>query len=246
MRRIQTTSSKGRRHTIVCQGDSLTDPTANMGPEWTRWTEVLRQKLEGAGASVVCCNIGQSGAKTDDLGKNMLLRFTPFLRGTPDIGIIWGGTNDVRTISGITRSGTTATATSNGHAFANTALMDVFGANQADYNVSAAQIANVQTNTFDFTVANSPTTPATTASAFKCRLQTKLNLRAMLKWLKFGCLGCVRGQANLPADAQNGDRYVVLYDTSSTGGMAALAGQTAQLPGPRRLEIRRCGSAEGG
>jgi len=60
----------------------------------------------------------------------------------------------------ITRSGTTATVTKAGHAYVNGNRVVMKGATQADYNINAT-ISNVTTNTFDYTVANSPATPAT-------------------------------------------------------------------------------------
>jgi hypothetical protein len=58
--------------------------------------------------------------------------------------------------------------------------------------------------------------------------QTQANIQATVKALKHRAIGdglssgpTVAGQANLPATGKPGDRYVVLTDTSSTGGMAA-------------------------
>jgi hypothetical protein len=60
----------------------------------------------------------------------------------------------------ITRSGTTATASSTAHGFNDLQTILISGANEADYN-GTFRITNVTANTFDFTVANSPATPAT-------------------------------------------------------------------------------------
>lgn len=60
----------------------------------------------------------------------------------------------------ITRSGATATATATTHGFNDLQTILISGANEADYN-GTFRITNVTANTFDFTVANSPTTPAT-------------------------------------------------------------------------------------
>jgi len=65
-----------------------------------------------------------------------------------------------KNISGITRSGTTATATSTAHGYSNSDVISISGASQSDYNITAI-ISNVAANTFDYTVANSPVTPAT-------------------------------------------------------------------------------------
>jgi lysophospholipase L1-like esterase len=53
---------------------------------------------------------------------------------------------------------------------------------------------------------------------------TKDNLTAMVKWLKFGCKGTVATEAALPV-AAIGDRYIVLADGSSDGGIDAPSDQ---------------------
>jgi hypothetical protein len=72
------------------------------------------------------------------------------------------------TITGITRSGTTATATtSSSHGLTGTKTLTISGADQTDYNGSFSCNCNVAVNQFSYTVANSPTTPATASVAFK-------------------------------------------------------------------------------
>lgn len=227
------------RANIVCQGDSLTDP-AGLVPAFARWTEGLQKRLEAAGASVVVRNIAQSGARTDDggttggSGKQMLYRFMPFgpdaLRPIkPDIAILWGGTNDWRSVSSLTSSGTTATATVTGHGWSTGMLADVLGATPSGYNVEGVSLTSTNANTLTFPVASGLSSPAT--GTITLRLQTQRNLRAMIKWVRFGCIGAYRSEADLPASGQPGDRYVVLYDTSSTGGVAAGSGQTTTVTG---------------
>lgn len=76
-----------------------------------------------------------------------------------------------RKVSGITRSGTTATATvdlldstvaHHGLRVGDTVVVD--GANETDYNITATVTAVPSNTTFQYTVANSPTTPATLGS----------------------------------------------------------------------------------
>lgn len=68
---------------------------------------------------------------------------------------------DGASISSITRSGTTATVTTTAaHGLATGDYVAIAGANQADYNITAS-ITVLTTTTFTYTVANSPTTPAT-------------------------------------------------------------------------------------
>lgn len=227
------------RANIVCQGDSLTDPVGLL-PAYARWTEGLQRRLEAAGASATVRNIGQSGARTDDggttggTGKQMLCRFMPFGLDTlhpiiPEIAILWGGTNDWRSISSLTSAGAVATATVAAHAWTTGMLADVIGATPAGYNVEGVSITNGGTNTITFPVPSGMASPAT--GTITLRLQTKRNLRAMIKWLRFGCIGAYRSQADLPAAGLPGDRYVVLYDTSSTGGAEAQSGQAATVAG---------------
>lgn len=68
---------------------------------------------------------------------------------------------------------------------------------------------------------------------------TQANIQAMIKSLKYGAIGdglgggvTVAGQANLPATGEMGQRYVVLSDTSTTGGAAAwLTSHAATITG---------------
>lgn len=75
------------------------------------------------------------------------------------IGFYCGPTPGIRAAS-ITRSSTTATLTKTSHGLSNGATVTIQNADQADYNITAT-ISGVTTNTFNYTVANSPTTPAT-------------------------------------------------------------------------------------
>lgn len=70
---------------------------------------------------------------------------------------------------------------------------------------------------------------------------TQANLQAIIKSLKYGATGAgaglgagvsVAGQASLPANGAPGQRYVVMADTSTTGGVAASApGQATTIGG---------------
>jgi hypothetical protein len=72
---------------------------------------------------------------------------------------------NLKSVASITRSGSTATVTvTGGHGFRSNAQIPphilIAGADQAEYN-GTFKIGNVTTNTFDFTVTGTPTTPAT-------------------------------------------------------------------------------------
>lgn len=65
-------------------------------------------------------------------------------------------------VSGITRSGQTATATTtSSHGLANNVPVTISGAVETEYNVSAAAITVTGLNTFEYQVTGSPATPAT-------------------------------------------------------------------------------------
>lgn len=70
------------------------------------------------------------------------------------------GNGVLKSVSSITRVGTTATATSTAHGFVNGDYLTVSGADQAGYN-GVCEISNVTTNTFDATVDAATATPAT-------------------------------------------------------------------------------------
>lgn len=237
VRRIQTNFPRANSKTIMCQGDSLTDPLTNMGPEWSRWTNILQAKIKAAGGIATVCNIARSGTRTDDgglsggQGLQMLYRFTPYLRGIPDVVIIWAGTNDWRSVTTATQSGTTVTLNSPGHAWTtgNQGLADIYGANQAGYNQKGVTLTVVDVDNLSYTAPAGLTTPAT--GNIVVRMQTQLNLQAMIKWVKFGCKGAYRSQADLPADGLKGQRYVVLNDTSTTGGQVGWVGDSPTITG---------------
>lgn len=65
-----------------------------------------------------------------------------------------------RTISGITRSSTTATVAMTGHGWATGDLVSIAGAGQVEYNVRRP-ITVVDANTFTYTISGAPATPAT-------------------------------------------------------------------------------------
>ena len=65
-----------------------------------------------------------------------------------------------KSVTGITRVSTTATATVTAHGYSNNDQVNIRGANQSEYNGDFL-ISNVTTDTFDYTVSGSPATPAT-------------------------------------------------------------------------------------
>ena len=74
-------------------------------------------------------------------------------------------TGAAKIVSGITRSGATATATSTAHGYSNGDVVYIQGAAQSEYNIQVA-VSNVAANTFDYAVSGTPATPATLASGY--------------------------------------------------------------------------------
>lgn len=84
------------------------------------------------------------------------------------------------TVTGITRSGTTATATSTSHGKSNSDVVVMAGAAQSEYNGVFA-ISNVQTNTWDYTLKQDPGESASgTITAWRGTLGTVLDLSTAL------------------------------------------------------------------
>ena len=68
--------------------------------------------------------------------------------------------NDTQSVSGITRSGTTATVTLGSHGYTTGKSVAHAGADQAEYNVTAV-ITKIDDDSYSYTVSGSPATPAT-------------------------------------------------------------------------------------
>lgn len=241
-RYIPPASQRMNKHLIVCLGDSQTDPEDDQGLSRTQWTAVLERRLRTSGGLVRVADYARAGAKTDAITTTgMVNRLVPFQQWfkragqvvIPDLAIILAGGNDSRLISGVTLSGTTATYTSTAHGYLNGNAVSVVGFDQAGYNVTFAVVQNVTTNTFDIpNIVGSPATPGTsTGSGGKAwaYLDTTTNIRAMIRFYGFGCRNVYSSQTLLPVGGIDGQRHVVLYDTSTTGGKLPTNAAT-QLP----------------
>lgn len=100
----------------------------------------------------------------------------------------------------ITRSGTTATCTANGHLFQNGDTVILHGADQEEYN-GAHVISGVTANTFQFTVDAGAVTPATGTIYLAPGLTSDL---------------AVRGSMNAPTSAATVQFRYVLANTAET------------------------------
>lgn len=88
-------------------------------------------------------------------------------------------------ITSITRTSATATATKSAHGYTTGDYVVISGANQTDYNIGAT-ITVLDANTFTYTVANAPVTPATgslsAAKAMGPLVNTTQQHTATKKW----------------------------------------------------------------
>ena len=110
-------------------------------------TEYLVDTVSRPGRVIL--NSGSSWPSTLRTHKSMVVRHVSGFSGA------------AKTVSGITRSSTTATATtSTAHGYATGNRITIAGSNQSDYN-GTFEITVTGAAAFTFTVANSPTTPAT-------------------------------------------------------------------------------------
>ena len=80
--------------------------------------------------------------------------------GAIEIGVVYNADFSRKTVTSLTRSGSTATAMAAGHGYSNGNSILIQGADQTEYN-GTFTISNVTTDTFDYTVTGTPATPAT-------------------------------------------------------------------------------------
>lgn len=66
-----------------------------------------------------------------------------------------------QSVVSITRSGSIATVTQTDHGYPDGAIIDIAGADQSEYNLTQVTISNTTTDTYDYTVSGTPTSPAT-------------------------------------------------------------------------------------
>lgn len=121
---------------------------------------------------------------------------------SPASGTIYAdGATSAKTITSLTRSGTTATATSTAHGFVNGATVSIGGTqgtNESGY-VGSFVISGVTSNTFNYTVTTTPATPAT--GTITVQKATGSDRTSLINW--------VRGQDNFGDEASPGGGYTV-------------------------------------
>lgn len=221
--------------TMAVNGDSLSDNVTLGTLPRHLWPDVLGTKMRAAGVDVQVRNWAKNGSRTDEQLRLMplLTKYgntpaAPFQTKYPDYGIIWGGANDqgALAVTGITSAGTVATVTTTApHRLAVNTLIAISGANESAFNITARVVSVPTGSTFTYAFAGNSNNPATGTITWNIPIAgTQENLKAMVKWLKFACSGVALNETSLPV-ANVGDRYVVLVDGSSNGGVDAPAGQ---------------------
>ena len=86
-----------------------------------------------------------------------------FNTANTDITALLLGVTGAKTVSSLTRSGGTVTATSTAHGFTSGQSVTILGANEGDYNV-LTNITVVDANTFTYSIIERPASPATAAT----------------------------------------------------------------------------------
>ncbi|WP_341902950.1 PilC/PilY family type IV pilus protein [Polaromonas sp. YR568] len=111
------------------------------------------------------------------------------------------GSGNPKTITSLTRVGTIATATAAAHGFTNGQTVNIggtAGTNESAY-VGSFVVSGVTTNTFNFTVVTTPTTPAT--GTITVSKSGSIDRTALINW--------VRGEDNFGDEASPGSGYTV-------------------------------------
>jgi hypothetical protein len=217
-RKLQTVFPKGREKTICAIGDSLTfnEQYAVLMDEF--YPEQLAVQLRTVGCDVKARNFGYAGDDTTGILRRIrtMLRFE-----IPDLAIIMAGVNDPgdgRTASSLTRSGTTATFTaSSAHSLSTGDVVVISGSNLSPYNVSKAVVTVTSSTVFTYQMASDP--GGTSAGTPRFDHLTQGNIEAMIIALRNNVSGVVGSQTLLPSGVPPGTRYLVRYDTSTTGGV---------------------------
>ena len=183
-RKIMATYQKARTRTIAAIGDSITSNYSWGVPEYLFWPNVLCDNLYDLGYPVKARNFATSGEKTYQMDARIAC-MTQF--DVPDIAIIFGGFNDrnLVSISGLSQSGGTATATVSAHGLVvGTPLsLDISGASPAAYN-GTFTCTPTNTTHFTYTVPAGTATPATGTIYYQFAFaQTTAYIEAMAEFL---------------------------------------------------------------
>ena len=133
-------------------------PDTATGTQLERWAAVWG--ITRLAATSATGNLAATGTATTSIPINTIYATSDGTLYKSSAAVIIAA--QVLSIASITRSGTTATVTTtNSHDMGSNVTPTIAGAVETDYNVSNAVIQVTGDKTFTYTVANSPTTPAT-------------------------------------------------------------------------------------
>jgi len=240
MRKIQDQSNLYLKNTITNLGDSQSDLFTAFGvSSGKNWLAQLSSKLNLDGCLTKPRQFGISGNTTSQfLGRGDIA----FMYDTPVIGLIYGGVNDAV----VTETGTCPLlGTSNtiylksiangGQSALNSWIGNIItitsgtGINQT--NTIIGFTYDTAANRGIATVKDTWTTIPDATSVYSIAISTEqnitANLQALCKMYKYAVVGQDAGlglglsfysQTQLPANGSDGQRYVIMNDTSTTGG----------------------------
>jgi lysophospholipase L1-like esterase len=166
-RAIQATYTKANTKRIACIGDSYSWNYTLGVPSIYFWPAKLQTKLNAAGARVLCRNFGISGNTTGQ----MLARVACMTQiDVPDIGIVYGGTNDLQYASTVQAS---PTPTSTVFAVASGFGTNYKAGTYLTVGGVSAKILSVATDTITLTA---PLTGGAPAAGTAVAIDTQTNL----------------------------------------------------------------------
>lgn len=231
---------------ISAIGDSQTDYLSPCGVDPANtWSQQLAKRLNALGAVVKSRAFGISGDTTSMM---MYRADSLFLYDTPEVGVIYGGVNDpfsnVTTQTAQAGASTTITlasgASARNGAYVGQVITTTGGTGSGQSKTIIAYDGSTKVATINSAWLVTPDNTTTYTIAALTQAQTQANLQALVKVLKFkaigsgtGGIGCVVwAQSRLPANGEPGQRYVVMQDNSTTGGVQSNgSNQNANITG---------------
>jgi len=133
-------------------------PDTSTGDFLERWASIW--SINRLAATSGGCNIVATGTATTSIPASTLFVSSDGKVYESDNAVVIAVS--VLNVTSITRSGTTATVTTDGdHNLANNVPVTMAGAGETDYNVTDAEIIITGPDTFTYQVSGAPTTPAT-------------------------------------------------------------------------------------
>lgn len=233
---------------LACMGDSQTSMLSPYGvAPHDVWGAKMSKYLNSDGAISIPKIFGVPG----DTTPRMLARMgAMFMYGKPSAACISAGVNDAafQASTGTCQAGSTAntiklSANASGYAgeYITQVITTTAGTGSGQSRIVTAYDNASKICTVDSAWSVTPDATTTYSIAAPTQAVTQANIQAMVKCLKYAAYGdyfydssspVVYSQTMLPAMGKLGQRYVVLYDTSTTGGVNNwCASQNANIGG---------------